>query len=135
MSDAPAPRNPFFPLTAFCSALFIVTILAMLASVFGDERAPLARLFNQYAGRLIAGEVAAILLTGFLALLVDRRQSLRAQQGQNTHPLTAAAQAEERSTPLSKGGQGGSRGSRAKPQSQAEPSIFADGKGGPGGAE
>jgi hypothetical protein len=78
MSDAPAPRNPFFPLAVFFSAAFIITILAFVASVFGDERAPLARLFDQYAGRLIAGEVAAILLTGFLALVVDRRQTLRA---------------------------------------------------------
>jgi hypothetical protein len=107
MSDAPAPRNPFFPLAAFCSAVFIVTILAMLASVFGDERAPLAQLFDQYAGRLIAGEVAAILLTGFLALFVDRRQALRSQHGRSTHPLTAAAEAKQDSTSPRKGGPGG----------------------------
>src|SRR5262245_8703280 len=134
MSDARAPRNPFFPLAVFCSALFIVTILAMLASVFGDERAPLARLFDQYAGRLIAGEVAAILLTGFLALLIDRRQALRSQHGRNCQSTTAAEEAIGPSPPLRKGGQGGARGSRAKPQSQAEPSICPDGKGRPEGA-
>jgi hypothetical protein len=77
MPDATRPRNPFFPLAVFCSGLFIVTILALLASVFGDETAPLARLIEAYWGRLMAGEVAAILLTGFLALVVDRRQALR----------------------------------------------------------
>jgi hypothetical protein len=77
MPDAPRPRNPFFQLAVFCSGLFIVTILALLASVFGDPQAPLARLLDRFAGRLIAGEVAAILLTGFLALSVDRRQALR----------------------------------------------------------
>jgi hypothetical protein len=77
MPDASRPRNPFFPLAVFCSGLFIITILALLASVFGDAQAPLARLLERYAGRLIAGEVAAILLTGFLALFVDRRQVLR----------------------------------------------------------
>lgn len=97
MSEPHAPRNPFFPLAAFCSALFIVTVLAMLASVFGDERAPLARLFDQYAGRLIAVEVAASLLTGFLALLVDRRQAMRSQHSQTTHALTGKEQAEETS--------------------------------------
>jgi hypothetical protein len=70
-------RNPFFPLAAFCSALFIITILALVASVFGDPRAPLARLLDQYGGRLIAGEVAATLVTGLVAMAVDRRQSLR----------------------------------------------------------
>ena len=107
MSDAPAPRNPFFPLAVFCSALFIVTILAMLASVFGDDGAPLARLLDQYAGRLIAGEVSAILLTGFLALFVDRRQALRSQHSRSTHPVTATAQAEDPSPPLRNGGPGG----------------------------
>jgi hypothetical protein len=77
MPHEPRPRNPFFPLAVVCSGLFIVTILALLASVFGDPQAPLARLFDHLAGRLIAGEVAAILLTGFLALVVDRRQALR----------------------------------------------------------
>ncbi len=96
MSDAPAPRNPFFPLAVFFSAAFIITILAFVASVFGDERAPLARLFDQYAGRLIAGEVAAILVTGFLALFVDRRQTLRASKhppGLETQSATANAPA------------------------------------------
>jgi hypothetical protein len=103
MSESRAPRNPFFPLAAFCSALFIVTILAMLASVFGDERAPLARLFDQYAGRLITGEVAATLLTGFLALLVDRRQALRSQHGRNTH-VAATTVTDQLPPRLHKGG-------------------------------
>jgi hypothetical protein len=77
MPDKSPPRNPFFPLAVFCSGLFVVTILALLASVFGNPQAPLARLLEQYAGRLMAGEVAAVLLTGFLALVVDRRQALR----------------------------------------------------------
>jgi hypothetical protein len=99
MSETRTSRNLFFPLAAFCSALFIVTILAMLASVFGDERAPLAQLFDQYAGRLIAGEVAAFLITGFLALLIDRRQALRAQRGQTGDAVTAAAEAKQPSAP------------------------------------
>jgi hypothetical protein len=77
MSDPARPRNPFFPLAVICSGLFVATILALVASVFGDPRAPLARLLERLAGRLIACEVAAILLTGFLALYVDRRHTLR----------------------------------------------------------
>lgn len=76
MSEPSRRRNPFFALAALASAVFIITILALVAGVFGDSRAPLARLLDRYAGRLIAGEVVVILLTGFLALFVDRRQTL-----------------------------------------------------------
>ncbi len=107
MSDAPARRNPFFPLAAFVSAVFIITILALVASVFGDERAPLARLFDQYAGRIIAGEVAAILVTGFLALFVDRRQTLRSLARVGDKPLKPASVSEHGLPPLRKGGPGG----------------------------
>jgi hypothetical protein len=74
-------RNPFFQLAAFSSVMFIVTILAMVAGVFGDERAPIAQFLDRYIGRVLAAEVAAILLTGFLALFIDRRQTLRCQVG------------------------------------------------------
>ncbi|MBI3863130.1 MAG: hypothetical protein HY290_14665 [Planctomycetia bacterium] len=74
-------RNPFFQLAAFCSVLFIITILALVASVFGDARAPLAQWLDRNFGRLLAAEVIAVLVTGFLALLVDRRQTLRSQKG------------------------------------------------------
>ena len=86
MPDPARPRNLFFPLAVASSVLFIVTILALLAGVFGDERAPLAQLLDRYAGRLIAGEVAAILITGFLALFVDRRQTKRSQKDSQQAP-------------------------------------------------
>jgi len=86
MPDSPPLRNPFFPLAALCSALFVVTILALLATAFGDPRAPLAQLLDRYSGRLIGGEVAAILLTGFLALFVDRRQAVRLLKNARTTP-------------------------------------------------
>jgi hypothetical protein len=78
--SAPRPfRNPFFPLAVLCSVLFIATILALVASIFGDQRAPLSRLLEQYAGRLIGGEVIAIVVSGFLAMAVDRWQTLRSR--------------------------------------------------------
>ena len=86
MSEPARHRNPFFPLAAFASALFIITILALVAGVFGDSRAPLAQLLDRYAGRLIAGEVAAILIAGFLAMFVDRRQTKRSQKESQQAP-------------------------------------------------
>src|SRR5436189_204652 len=38
MPDPAHRRNPFFPLAATASALFIVTILALVAGVFADSR-------------------------------------------------------------------------------------------------
>ena len=86
MSHPARSFNPFFPLAALSAGLFIITILAMLASLFGDPQAPMAQLFDRYAGRLITGEVVATLATGFLALLVDRLQTLRAQKTSRQDP-------------------------------------------------
>ncbi len=107
MADAPRSRNPFFPLAVVFSALFIITILAIFASVFGDERAPLARLLDQYAGRLIGGEVVAILVTGFLALLIDRRQTLRSRNDSLDRALKSSTGTQRGSPPPRKGGPGG----------------------------
>jgi preprotein translocase subunit SecG len=74
MSDRPA-RNPFFPLTAILAAIFVLTVLALVASTFGNDRAPLARLLDSHGTLLIVIEVAAILLVGLLALVVDRSRA------------------------------------------------------------
>ena len=86
MPDSSPPRNPFFALTAFSAVLFVITILALVASVFGDPRAPLAGILNEYGGVLMAGEVVVILFAGFLALFVDRRQTLRSQNDSSKTP-------------------------------------------------
>lgn len=65
-------------MTVVFSGLFIVTILSQVAALFGDPRAPIAQLLDRTAGWLMGGEVAGILLAGFLALVVDRRQTLGA---------------------------------------------------------
>ncbi|MSR56589.1 MAG: hypothetical protein EXS05_02815 [Planctomycetaceae bacterium] len=80
MPDSAVPRNPFFPLTAFFGALFIVTILALVAGLFGDPQAPLAQVLDRHAGWLLTLEAAGLLLSGFLALVVDRRQTLAAKE-------------------------------------------------------
>jgi hypothetical protein len=70
-------RNPFFAMVLFSASIFILTILAMVAVIFSDPRAPVARFFEAHAGRLIVAEVAVTLALGFLALAVDRLQSRR----------------------------------------------------------
>jgi uncharacterized membrane protein YedE/YeeE len=79
MPDPVHSRNLFFPLTVVFSFLFIVTMLALFAAtLFGDPRAPIAQLLDRIVGWLLGVEVAGILLAGFLALVVDRRQTLGA---------------------------------------------------------
>lgn len=84
--------NVFFRLAAAGSAVFVVTILAMVAAMFGDGQAPPARLLDQYSGWLIAGEVAAILVCMVLALAIDRAQIRRAMRPPiETAPVSPAA--------------------------------------------
>jgi hypothetical protein len=70
-------------LTILLSGLFVVTILALIAGIFGDPQAPAARLLDRWAGWLLGGEVVGILTCGFLALATDRRQTLRNQTAAN----------------------------------------------------
>ena len=75
MSDKPQPPNVFFRLVIVASAVFIITIFAMVAVMFGDPRAPLAQLLNEYSGKLLVVEVAAILITGWLGMTIDHHRS------------------------------------------------------------
>ncbi len=74
------PPNAFFRLLLVAGALFIVTILAMIASLLGDAQAPPARWLDRHGTTILVYEVGAILVTGFLALAIDRRQTLRKQR-------------------------------------------------------
>ena len=55
--------------------LFVVTIFALIAILFGDPAAPIAKLLDRYGMRLIVGEMCAILLAGTSAMTVDRWQA------------------------------------------------------------
>ena len=86
MNDAPpAPATPpprpglLFQLTAVSATVFVVTILACVATTFGDARAPATKWFNQYVETLIAVEVIATLLLGLVAMIQDRVRTLKAK--------------------------------------------------------
>lgn len=76
-TDPPQPVSLLFRLTAFAGIAFVVTIFALIATIFGDTRSPVARWLNRNVGALLAVEVAAILVIGFAAMAQDRRQTLR----------------------------------------------------------
>ena len=77
MPDPRSRVNPVFHLAAFSCALFVITIFALVAVMFGDQNAPPGRFLNEYGNTLIVGEVAATLSLGLLAMTVDRIQILR----------------------------------------------------------
>ena len=85
MSNRPERVNPFFRFVIVATAVFIITILALVATVFGDPSAPIARFLNEYGGSLIGIEVVVILMLGFIAMAVDRRQILRNMPADDGH--------------------------------------------------
>ena len=94
MSDS--PPNIFFRYVIIASSIFVITILALLASVLGDGQAPGYRWLNRHGTTLIVFEVIAIGVTGLLALVIDRRRILRETAG-NT-PSDSTEQSERRMT-------------------------------------
>jgi hypothetical protein len=66
-----------FRLVIVAGAAFVVTILALVAVPFGDPAAPVAQWLDRHGGKLVLGEVVLILVLGFLAMLADRRRTLR----------------------------------------------------------
>lgn len=79
MADAP-PQNPFFRAVVAVGAVFAVTVMSMLAVTFGDPQAPPNRFFNAYGVPLVLTETLLLVGVSFVALAVDRRQTLAAQR-------------------------------------------------------
>ena len=87
MND-PAPRaNPFFSLVIVAGGLFVVTILAAVATMFGEETSPLNQSLDRHLGVVLAVEVAATLLFGLLAMTIDGRETRRRESGADSADL------------------------------------------------
>ncbi len=102
MSDKPDRLNPFFRLVVVASAIFIMTIFALVAATFGGSASPASQFINAYAGTMFAVEVAVVLVLGLLALAVDRRQILRDQPSDpnpnpnpNPNPVPVSAESDD----------------------------------------
>ncbi len=68
--------NLFFRIAAALVLIFVVTIFALIAILFGDPAAPVAKFLDRYGMQLIVGEMIAILVVGALAMTIDRRHPL-----------------------------------------------------------
>ena len=51
--------------------------MSLIAVVFSDQRAPLAKFLNQHGAKLLAVEFVAVMGLSFLAMTVDRIRTLR----------------------------------------------------------
>lgn len=90
--------NPFFRLAMLAGGAFVVTVLAITASLFGDPKAPAAQWFDAHAGQIIAVEVAAIVVFSVSAMALDRwhtlRQQSRPQPGANKEAVAPPVEIE-----------------------------------------
>ena len=75
MSESSESPNLFFRLVIAAGAVFLVTIFALLVLPFGNSQSPVSRFLNEYGGIMIAIEVGATLVFGFLAMAIDRRHT------------------------------------------------------------
>ena len=66
-----------FQLVIPATAVFVITILSLIAVVFSDPRAPLAQLLNKHGNTLLIGEFVVVIILSILAMAVDRIQTLR----------------------------------------------------------
>jgi hypothetical protein len=78
----PRQRGPgfLFHAAAGATGLFVVTVLAMIATVFGDAEAPINLWLNRYAAGLLLAEVALIAITGVAAMAWDQRKTQHEQE-------------------------------------------------------
>jgi hypothetical protein len=89
-SPTPDPTPPerasvWFQLAGALAAVFVVTVLAMVAAMFGDPKAPSARFFDQYGGQLIVVEVVALVIAGVIAMAADRWRAQRHNSDKPPH--------------------------------------------------
>lgn len=69
-------KNLFFA-TAGVTTIFIITILAMVAMLVGDQNAPANLWFNANGAVVLTIEVVAIGVLGMAAMIADRFETLR----------------------------------------------------------
>ena len=73
MTDQPRSPGLLFHVAAGATALFVLTVLVMIVTVFAEPASPLNKWLNRYGIVLLLGEVAAIAISGCAAMARDKR--------------------------------------------------------------
>ncbi|VAX39703.1 hypothetical protein MNBD_PLANCTO02-653 [hydrothermal vent metagenome] len=77
MPEQPKPLSILFRMVIVACGLFVITIFALVASLFSDSNSPLIDFLNLYGGTIIGCEVFAIISLSLIALKFDRSPVLR----------------------------------------------------------
>lgn len=85
-----SPASLLFRLIVPAAAAFVITILAMIAMLFGDERAPLARVINRYGNVVLVIEFVVVVALALAAMTADRLATLRQLRSHGSATRTAA---------------------------------------------
>lgn len=75
-----SPPGLLFRLIVPATAIFIITIFALLVAPYSDQKAPLWKFLDRNGDRIILAEFTAVLVLSFLAMAWDRRQILKQQR-------------------------------------------------------
>jgi cell division protein FtsW (lipid II flippase) len=67
----------FFRLIVPATVIFILTILALIACLFGNPEAPVAQWLESNGNSLLIGEFLTVIALSVLAMYVDRVRTLR----------------------------------------------------------
>lgn len=82
-----SPPNRLFRAVIVCGGLFAITVMSMVASTFGDPEAPPNRFFHDYGIILILAETALLLIVIFLAMAIDRRETVQREMAEQQAAL------------------------------------------------
>lgn len=85
-----------FQLVIPATGVFVVTILSMIAIVFSDPRAPVAQWLDKNGNRLLIVEFVVVIILSFMAMAVDRIQTLKQiKQNEGNSPRKASTSNEQ----------------------------------------
>ncbi|MDA1013513.1 MAG: hypothetical protein O3A00_03550 [Planctomycetota bacterium] len=84
----PARPNVFFRMAVAATAIFILTILATVATIFGDADAPPTRFLHRHGDLLMLMEVVIAVTLGAMAIAADRKEIRRRNADQQPAAAT-----------------------------------------------
>ena len=80
-----------FRLIVPATVVFILTVLSLIASVFGDQEAPVSKWLEAHGSQLLIWELGIVVVLSILAMAIDRIRTLR---GIDEEPLETPSPAE-----------------------------------------
>ena len=87
-----------FQLVIPATAVFVITILSLIAIVFSDPRAPVAQWLDKNGNRLLIVEFVVVIILSFIAMAVDRIQTLKQLKQRDPNATDSSATNDETSS-------------------------------------